>query len=115
MINAQLKIIPLIFDIKYGKYKILSLNPDTLDMPNLVIEPNMDITNTLEYLLSIYIESHNTYHNFKIIDMHIDNASLYIYYIVFVTHDTTIKNSYLLDIGPNTILPPNAKKIIQLL
>lgn len=115
MINAQIKLITLIFDSEHGRYRILSLSDHGLDLPNIIVESNLDINNALEYLLAKYIDNQNIYHNFKLTDIDIIENILNIYFIVFVTHETAVTESFLLDINHNLLLPPNANKIIKLL
>lgn len=113
MINAQIKLIALVFDIQHAQYKILSLKEDSLELPSLVIETNMDIDITLEHMLSIYNQK-NRLHNFKLTDISI-NDKLEIYYITFITYETTTINSFLLDLSTTNDLPNNAKNILSLL
>lgn len=115
MINAQFKLIILVFDTEYGKYKILSKQSDTFEAPSLSIDTNMKAEVSLEHLLSTQLDHGGLYHNFKLTDVVITD-SLDIYYLVFVTHETTIKGGNLLETKQLLhTLPKNAQKIIALL
>jgi hypothetical protein len=115
MINAQIKLVTLVFDNEYGRYKILSRELDRFEAPSMNIETNLKIDAALEHLLSRQLDHGGLYHNFKLTDVVITDV-LDVYYVVFVTHETTIKNGHLLDLK-QTIpsLPKNAQKIISLL
>lgn len=115
MINAQIKLIVLVFDNEYGRYKVLSRIIDKFEAPSMNVETNLKIDSALEHLLSTQLDHGGLYHNFKLTDMIVADT-LDVYYVVFVTHETTIKNGHLLELK-NTIysLPKNAQKIISLL
>lgn len=115
MINAQIKLVTLVFDIEYGRYKILSRQLDRFEAPSINIETNLKIDAALEHLLSRQLDHSGLYHNFKLTDIVITDV-LDVYYVVFVTHETTIKNGHLLDLKQTIAsLPKNAQKIISLL
>lgn len=114
MINAQIKLITLVFDQQHAKYKILSLKPDILELPHFVVEANSDIDKTLELTLALYNTNSNRFHNFKITDISI-NETLEIYYVTFITYETSIKDSFLLDLATINNLPTNAQNVISLL
>lgn len=115
MINAQIKLVTLVFDIEYGRYKILSRELDRFEAPSINIETNLKIDSALEHLLSRQLDHGGLYHNFKLTDIVITDV-LDVYYVVFVTHETTIKNGHLLDLKQTiSSLPKNAQKIISLL
>lgn len=115
MINAQIKLAILVFDNETGRYKILSRQIDKFEAPILNIETHLKIDVALEHLLSTQLDHGGLYHNFKLTDIIVTDV-LDIYYVVFVTHETTIKNGHLLELK-NTIysLPKNAQKIVSLL
>lgn len=116
MINVQIKLISLVFDHQYAKYQILSLKPDSVELPSFMIEANMDIDQTLQYMLSLYNNNHNNdrFHNFKLTDISVKDV-LEIYYMTFITYEVTIQNSFLLDLSTINNLPTNAQNIISLL
>lgn len=115
MINVQAKLIILVFDIEQGGYKIFSKEPDKFEPPHLNIESHLDIDSALEHLLSNQLDHMGLYHNFKLTDIMISD-NLDIYYVVFITHETTIKNGHLLVLKNNQhSIPKNAQKIISLL
>lgn len=114
MINAQLNLIILVFNVETGKYKLLSKSKDKFEAPNMIVENQLDVDYALEHLLSIQLDHNGLYHNFKLTDISI-NDDLDIYYLVFITHETTIKSGYLLELHNPHDLPKNAQKIIRLL
>lgn len=115
MIKSQFKILPLILDSGANKYKLLSDN-DTLSWLSIDIEPNLDIQSCLDNLICLYINTDKQIiHNFKLTDIFLSNV-LEIYYIVFITYNTTINNGTLIETqSALPLLPNNAKKIISLL
>lgn len=115
MINAQINLIPLIFDQSCGRYKIFSTSLDNqLTLPKIDIEPYLDMEPALDHLLENCIDTKSLYHNFKLTDIIIEDI-LHIYYIVFIMHETTIHYGSMMDTKNITNLPTNAKKIISLL
>lgn len=114
MINVQIKLISLVFDHQYAKYKILSLKPDSVELPSFMIETNMDIDQILQHMMSLYTNNSDRFHNFKLTDISVKDA-LEIYYMTFITYETTLKNSFLLDLSTINNLPTNAQNIISLL
>jgi hypothetical protein len=114
MINAQFKLIPLVFDTKTARHKILSINKDIIEFPSISIESNADIITSLEFLVSKNLKGTNIYCNFKLTDV-VVSETLDVYYIAFITYETLTKDDLLLDINTNYEFPANAKKIIQLL
>ena len=115
MIKSQFKILPLILDSVSNKYKLLSDN-ETLSWISMDIEPNLDIQSCLDNIVCLYINADTKMlHNFKLTDIVLSNV-LEIYYIVFITYNTTIKNGALIETqSALPLLPNNAKKIISLL
>ena len=115
MIKSQFKILPLILDPLSNRYKLLSDN-ETLSWLSIDIEPNLDIQSCLDNLICLYIDTDTKIiHNFKLTDILLSNV-LEIYYIVFITYNTTIKNGALIETqSALSLLPNNAKKIISLL
>lgn len=114
MINVQIKLIALVFDQQYARYKILSIKPDILELPAFMVEANSDIDKILEHTLSLYNQNDSRFHNFKLTDISI-KESLEIYYMTFITYETTIKNGFLLDLSTANNLPTNAQNVISLL
>ena len=116
MINAKFNLIILVFQDNKGQYNILSKEKTFLDYPSLEIQANIDKDSAIDHLIGLYIEEPAPFHNIKLVDISIDDNILNIYYVVFVTYKTTIKNSFLLDLKtPLNNIPQNAQKIIQLL
>lgn len=117
MTNAQLNLIPIIFDQSSGgKYKIYSSSKDRLELPSYTVSEFLDINQTLEHMLSGCIKTELPSHPFKLVDI-IISSKIDIYYVVFIMYDTIIKNGYGLNLTENIIheIPNNAKKIISLL
>lgn len=114
MINAKLNIIPIFFDHKEIKYKILT--SEDSKFPNIIIEPALDINAALNHIISLYIDSEIKLNNFKLTDVVITEDYLDIYYILFINYETNLKNNAtLLNIEDKLDIPNNAKKIIELL
>lgn len=114
MINVQIKLIALVFDHKHGRYKILSLKSDILELPSMIVEANTNIDETLEYTLALHNRQEPRLHNFKLTDISLKD-NLEIYYMTFITYETTIKNGFLLDLSTANNLPTNAQNVISLL
>ena len=115
MIKSQFKILPLVLDLVSNKYKLLSDN-ETLSWLSIDVEPNLDIQLCLDNLIGLYINTDaKIIHNFKLTDVVLSSV-LEIYYVVFITYNTTIKNGALIETqSALPLLPNNAKKIISLL
>lgn len=114
MINAKLNIIPIFFDHKEIKSKILTSKDSAF--PQIIIEPSLDINAALNHIISLYIDSEIELNNFKLTDIIITDDCLDIYYILFINYETKLKNSgMLLNIQDKLDIPNNAKKIIELL
>lgn len=116
MTNAQLNLIPIIFDQSSGRYKIYSSSKDKLDLVSYTVSEYLDINQTLEHILASCIKTELPVHNFKLVDISV-SSKIDIYYIVFIMYDTIIKNGYSLNLTENILheMPNNAKKIISLL
>lgn len=115
MINAKFNVCILVLDPPTSNYKLVSYNKDFLELPYLEIENTMDIDNCLEHIVSSCINKEDSFLSFKLTDVVLDDF-LSIYYVVFINHETSIKNGFLLDIQSSiSKLPNNAKKIISLL
>jgi len=115
MINAKFNLAILVLDPSINRYKIVSSKPDDLELPYLDIESNLDIDACLDHLVSTKIDKNDSYLNFKLTDIELSEM-LEIYYLVFITYESVVKDGFLLDIQPSLIrLPNNAKKILTLL
>jgi len=114
MIEAKINLLALVLNHKYNKYQILSINPETLDLPSVDIESYIDIKISLEHIIS-KISNDEIIYNFKLTDVTILDK-LNIYYITFIYNDIKLNNYYyLLDINPHIVnMPDNAKKILTL-
>jgi hypothetical protein len=115
MINAKFNLAILVLDPSVNRYKILSSKADDLELPYLDIETNLDINSCLDHLVSTKIDKNNSYLNFRLTDVELSEM-LEIYYLVFITYESVVKDGFLLDIQTSlTRLPNNAKKILTLL
>lgn len=116
MIKCNINLIILVLDEKSNGYKVVSLDKHNMLYPNINIVPNMDLDMCLDHILEQHIKTEQPAHPFKLTDTLLAD-NLDIYYIVFVTYRTTIKDGFLLDIKtlPLSNFPNNAKKIISLL
>lgn len=105
----------MIFDQKSGQYNLYSLDKDSLVLPSYDIERNLNENDTLDQILRQCIVTYYPNNNFKLTDITV-NENLNIYYLVFVTYDTTIKDGFLISSKDHiNEIPKNAKKIISLL
>jgi len=115
MITTKFNLISPVLDASCNRYKILSLNTIDLELPSIFIEDNLDIDSCLSHIINRHTDGHDMHHNFKLTDVVLSDI-LEIYYIVFITYETTIKDAHLIDIEPIlNKLPNNAKKILSLL
>jgi hypothetical protein len=115
MINAKFNLAILVLDPSVNRYKILSSKADDLELPYLDIETNLDINSCLDHLVSTKIDKNDSYLNFRLTDVELSEM-LQIYYLVFITYESVVKDGFLLDIQTSiTRLPNNAKKILTLL
>ena len=112
MMLSNLKLVVLIFNSEKGCHQILSLKPDSLVLPWIELEQNLDIDQAILHKLSRHLELVG-FPSYKIIDINIKD-SLDIYYFCFVNHNIGIKNnSYLLELDQYNEDTPNIKKIIM--
>lgn len=114
MIKSLLKLIIFVLDDVTFKYDIISLNEQTVVVPDVEIESYLDINESLKYLISKYIDHPDLiqYINPKLGDIHITDE-LSIYYYNFITFNAKIKNSYKISPDKYAENLPNIQKIIR--
>jgi hypothetical protein len=115
MINAKIYIIPLFFDHKESCYKCVISNEENNHLIYFNIEPNLDIDLNINHTLLKYINSDITIFNNKLTDLILNNDELNIYYLSFITHECSLKNSARFTKLNTFNFPINAQKIINLL
>jgi hypothetical protein len=115
MIEAKINLLALVLNHKYNSYQILSTNTTQLYLPNIVLEPYIDLKQSLEFILT-KISGNSIIPNFKLTDVTMLDQ-LNIYYLTFIYNDIKLNNNYYaLDINSHIEhIPDNAKKIITLL
>lgn len=97
------------------KYNVISIDKDKLILPNIIIEPFLDINKSLNYLLGKYIETNMIVTtDYRLSDIIIEDT-VNIFYYCFITYETTTKSCYLYNPLSYEKNLPNLQKIIQLL
>lgn len=77
------------------KYNVISTDKDKLILPNIIIEPFLDINKSLNYLLGKYIETNMIVTtDYRLSDIIIEDT-VNIFYYCFITYETTTKSCYL--------------------
>jgi hypothetical protein len=114
---VYLKPIVLVFSAEHGKHKILSMSDSLLDLPSSQLEENSIIQEHLNLILQRSLSNNEPALNkAKLVDIEVVGNNLYIYYIVFVNYETSVKYGHLLSVDLNNVnLLPGIKTILSLL
>lgn len=116
MIPSFIHLYALILDTKDSfRYNVISTDQYKLILPNIIIEPYIDINKSLSHLLQRYIEIDITPSiAYRLSDIIIDDT-VNIYYYCFITYETTTRSCYLYDPLTYEKNLPNLQNIIKLL
>jgi hypothetical protein len=114
---VYLKPIVLVFVPDQGKHRILSLKESELDLPSTQLETNSNISEHLNLVLQRSLTDNiSGLNKTKLADIEVVDNNLYIYYIVFVNYQTSVKYGHLISVDLNNVnLSPGIKAILSLL
>jgi hypothetical protein len=114
---VYLKPIILVFIPDQGRHKILSIKENELDLPYIELENNSSISENLNLVLQRSLTNNIVSLNkAKLADIEVLDNNLYIYYIVFVNYETSIKYGHLISVDLNNVkLSSSIKEILSLL
>ena len=116
MIDAHLKFVIPVFLSEKNQYHILSTDQYQTVLPSIQIISFMDLPETYNHILSLYIKSDTTNRiPVKITDLEITDV-INIYVLLFINFDAEINNAYLRPINlDNDKYPINTYQALSLL
>lgn len=114
---VYLKPIVLVFSPDQGKHRILSMQDNRLDLPSIELGANADILEHLNLILQRSLtENISGLNKIKLTDVEVVDNNLYIYYIVFINYETSIKYGHLISVNLNNVnLSQSIKTVLSLL